>query len=46
MSAGVAAGKASGTDWDTLLKERIFKPLDMDSTTTSINQAEKYGCIR
>jgi len=41
MSAGVAAGKASGTDWDTLLKERIFKPLDMDSTTTSINQAEK-----
>jgi len=41
MSAGVAAGKVSGTDWDTLLKERIFKPLDMDSTTTSITQAVK-----
>jgi len=41
MSAGVAAGKAAGTDWDTLVKERIFKPLDMDSTTTSVLQAEK-----
>jgi CubicO group peptidase (beta-lactamase class C family) len=41
MSAGVAAGKAAGTDWDTLIKERIFEPLDMDSTTTSVLQAEK-----
>jgi len=41
MSAGVAAGKADGTDWDALVKERIFKPLDMDSTTTSVTQAEK-----
>ncbi|MFC1864962.1 serine hydrolase [Chloroflexota bacterium] len=41
MSAGVAAGKADGTDWDTLVTERIFEPLDMDSTTTSVNQAEK-----
>ncbi|MBA7467498.1 D-aminopeptidase [subsurface metagenome] len=41
MSAGVAAGKADGKDWDKLVKERIFKPLDMDSTTTSVTQAEK-----
>jgi len=41
MSAGVAAGKAAGTDWDTLIKERIFESLDMDSTTTSVLQAEK-----
>ena len=41
MSAGVAAGKAAGTDWDKSVKERIFKPLDMDSTTTSVIQAEK-----
>jgi CubicO group peptidase (beta-lactamase class C family) len=41
MSAGVAAGKAADTDWDTLIKERIFEPLDMDSTTTSVLQAEK-----
>ena len=41
MSAGVAAGKAAGTDWDTLVAERIFEPLGMSSTTTSVTQAEK-----
>jgi CubicO group peptidase (beta-lactamase class C family) len=41
MSAGVAAGIAAGTDWDTLVKELIFKPLDMDRTTTSVTQVEK-----
>ena len=40
MSAGVAAGKAAGTDWDTLVAECIFEPLGMSSTTTSISQAE------
>jgi len=40
MSAGVAAAKAAGTDWDTLIAERIFEPLDMNSTTTSITKAE------
>jgi len=41
MSAGVAAAKAEGADWDTLVKERIFEPLGMDSTTTSVTQAKK-----
>jgi CubicO group peptidase (beta-lactamase class C family) len=40
MSAGVAAGEAAGTDWDTLVTEHIFKPLGMSSTTTSVAQAE------
>jgi CubicO group peptidase (beta-lactamase class C family) len=40
MSAGVAAGKVEGTDWDTLVTERIFEPLGMNSTTTSVTQAE------
>jgi len=40
MSAGVAAGKEEGTDWDTLVAERIFEPLGMNSTTTSITEAE------
>jgi len=40
MSAGVAAGKAEGTDWHTLVAERIFEPLGMNSTTTSITEAE------
>ncbi len=41
MSAGVAAGKAAGTDWDTLVAERIFEPLGMSSTTTSVTQADQ-----
>jgi CubicO group peptidase (beta-lactamase class C family) len=41
MSAGVAAGKAEGTDWDTLVTDRIFGPLGMNSTTTSVTQAEQ-----
>jgi CubicO group peptidase (beta-lactamase class C family) len=41
MSAGVAAGVVEGTDWDTLVRERILEPLDMDSTTTSVTEAEK-----
>ncbi len=40
MSAGMAAGEVAGTDWDTLVEERIFKPLGMDSTTTSVTQVE------
>ena len=39
-AAGVAAGNAVGTDWDTLLAERIFEPLGMTSTTTSVHQAQ------
>jgi hypothetical protein len=45
MSAGVAAGEVAGTDWDTLVTDRIFKPLDMDSTTTSVTQAEKDSLL-
>jgi CubicO group peptidase (beta-lactamase class C family) len=38
MAAGVAAGKAAGSDWDRLVGERILKPLEMNSTTTSVGQ--------
>lgn len=41
MAAGVAAGKAAGSYWDTLIAERIIKPLGMDSTSTSVNQAQQ-----
>lgn len=41
MSAGVAAAKIESTDWDTLVGERIFEPLGMNSTTTSVTEAEK-----
>jgi CubicO group peptidase (beta-lactamase class C family) len=40
MAAGVAAGKAAGTDWDTLVAERIFEPLGMESSSTSVSQAQ------
>jgi len=41
MSAGIAAGVAAESDWDTLIDERILEPLGMDSTTTSIIQAQE-----
>ena len=41
MAAGVAAGKAAGSEWDTLVDRRIFEPLGMDSTTTSVREAQK-----
>jgi len=40
MAPGVAAGEAAGTDWDTLIAERIFEPLGMDSSSTSVSQAQ------
>ncbi len=40
MAPGVAAGKAADTDWDTLIAERIFEPLGMESSSTSVSQAQ------
>jgi len=41
MAGGIAAEKAAGTDWDTLIADRIFEPLGMENTSTSISQAQK-----
>jgi CubicO group peptidase (beta-lactamase class C family) len=42
VAAGHAAGKvAGGKTWSELVSERILKPLEMSSTTTSISQAQK-----
>jgi CubicO group peptidase (beta-lactamase class C family) len=35
LAAGQAAGKAAGTSWDELVRERIFVPLGMTSTVAS-----------
>ena len=40
LAAGVAAGNAAGTDWDTLLAERIFEPLGMTSSNASFDQSQ------
>jgi len=36
MAAGVAAAAAGDSDWDRLVQERIFKPLDMANSFTSM----------
>ncbi len=36
LAAGEAAAKAAGTTWDDLVKHRIFEPLGMTSTVTTM----------
>jgi CubicO group peptidase (beta-lactamase class C family) len=36
LAAGEAAGKAAGSSWDDLLKQRIFIPLGMTSSVTTV----------
>lgn len=36
LAAGEAAAAAAGMDWDTMLAEKILKPLGMKSTNTSV----------
>jgi CubicO group peptidase (beta-lactamase class C family) len=38
MAAALASGQAANTNWDQLMTDKIFRPLKMKSTTTSINQ--------
>jgi CubicO group peptidase (beta-lactamase class C family) len=40
LASGVAAGKAANEDWDMLIAERIFEPLGMSSSSTSLHQVE------
>ena len=40
LAAGVAAGSAAGTDWDTLLSERILEPLGMTSSNASFDRSQ------
>ena len=39
LAAGQAAATATGTSWDQLVKERIFKPLGMTSSGTTYKAA-------
>ena len=52
LAAGQAAAAASGRDWDTLIRERIFAPLGMRESSTSVralpslpNVAQPYAEI-
>jgi len=56
VAAAEASAKAAGMEWDTLMKKRLFEPLGMTNSTTSITQikdlktmakgylAEEEGC--
>jgi len=41
LAAGTAAGVAAGSDWDTLIRTRLFEPLNM--TDASLSFAELEG---
>jgi len=52
LAAGQAAAAATGQDWDTLIRERIFAPLGMRESSTSVralpalpNVAQPYAEI-
>ena len=40
LAAGMAAGNAAGSDWDTLIKTRIFGPLGMTGSNTTYAAAQ------
>ena len=41
LAAGVAMGSAAQSDWDTLVENRIFEPLGMKSTSTTLKEAQE-----
>ncbi|WP_449348678.1 serine hydrolase [Streptomyces shaanxiensis] len=41
--AGVAAARAAGTSWEELSADKVYKPLGMDSTSSSFADYEKAG---
>ena len=43
MVAGLAVESASGSTWEKLIRSRIFKPLAMSRSTTSVNDLAKAG---
>ena len=45
LAAGDAAAAASGKSWDTLIKERIFVPLGMSESNTSVTLLPSLGDV-
>jgi len=42
LTAGQVAARVMGIPWDDIVKEKIFQPLGMNRTCTSINDFDKY----
>ena len=45
LAAGEASAAASGRDWDTLIKERIFDPLGMRESFTSVRPLASHANV-
>jgi CubicO group peptidase (beta-lactamase class C family) len=45
LTAGYLMGKVTGKTWDNLIYEKIFNPLDMKSSSTSIRDLKNYKNI-
>ncbi|HXF12053.1 MAG TPA: serine hydrolase [Terriglobales bacterium] len=45
LAAGQAAGQAAGTTWDDLVHTRIFGPLGMSRSVTTVAEAQKSGDV-
>ncbi|MCF8371885.1 MAG: serine hydrolase [Bacteroidales bacterium] len=45
IAAGEIVSKVSGMTWDEFLKERFFSPLEMNRTTTTINDFARLGNV-
>jgi CubicO group peptidase (beta-lactamase class C family) len=45
LAAGEAGAQAAGKSWDALIKERIFVPLGMTESNTSVTQLPSLGNV-
>lgn len=45
LTAGEIVGTASGSSWDTFLRERLFRPLKMNSTNTSVRSTDSTADV-
>lgn len=43
MAAGHIAGRVAGRSWETLMRERILEPLDMDRTNLTVAALQRHG---
>ncbi|NOZ65517.1 MAG: beta-lactamase family protein, partial [Alphaproteobacteria bacterium] len=41
LAAGVASAKQAGSDWDTLLEQRLLAPLGMENSTSHYEEAQQ-----
>jgi CubicO group peptidase (beta-lactamase class C family) len=45
LTAGQVAARVTGRSWDDVVREKIFQPLGMDRSCTSINDFDRYSNV-